>query len=147
MSNHKASAKHGAPTIKVGAVRFTLAMGTTALIALERVRDIGFMRLPEMFEDTRLESLRDLLAAALIEHHPQSPADIVGSGMTSLVEALGSLIGTGVAAGPAYDWEAQQALADSVLDRTGAFAVMKALGKAFCSSPHLKGEGRGAGED
>lgn len=131
--------KPATPTIKAGSDTYRLSMGTVALIALERVRDMGFMQLPELFEDTRLEALRDLLAAALIEHHPQKPAPgEPGSGMSSLIAALTNTIGA-KAIGHAYTWELQQRLADSILDRVGAFEVMRSVGTAFYSSPHLSG--------
>lgn len=129
-------------TLKAGGETYTLELATAGLIALERAHDRGFMKLPELFEDTRLETLRDILAATLIAHHPQTAQHATG-GLGLAVAAYMR----GVTPGPLYDWTAQQALADRVLDDVGAFEVMRATGKAFYSARHMQGDNAKAGAD
>lgn len=122
-----------APMLEVGGKAYQLELATAGLIALERAHNMGFMKLPELFEDTRLESLRDILAAALIEHHPATNRP---DGMLPLHGIAAAILGA--RPGPRFEWEAQQELADSIIDELGAFAVMQACGRAFYSARLLR---------
>lgn len=133
-------AKRADVTVHHGGETYTLLMGTAAFLQLETALGKPLQELGETLTKPGLSTLRDLIAAALIEHHPQGEIKGAAKGQT-----LGVLAGFHEAMGldahvirPVAHWPAQQALANRIMDEIGMEAAADLIAMAVEASPHLQ---------
>lgn len=124
----KASA---AVTCKVDGETLTLFMGTSALIHMEQSMGTALADIKDVLSKPSLSQIRDIVAALLVEHHPQA----VDNQVDAMTNALMKLTGTN---GPKpIHWPSQQALAGRCIDAVGMHKVGDLMAAAFESSPHF----------
>ncbi|MFB0875338.1 MULTISPECIES: hypothetical protein [unclassified Sphingobium] len=125
--------KNPAPvTVKIGAETYTMHLGIAALIYLEKAIGVPVAELKDVLDKPKLEHVRELVAALLVEHHPQSRIADITLGLSA---ALGRV--ANVTADPAE----QARLANRLIDAIGLEATMDIVGKAMEASPHFFADG------
>lgn len=140
------AAKRADVTVQHDGQTYTLLMGTAAFLQLETALGKPLQELGEALTKPGLSTLRDLIAAALIEHHPQTAA-INEAEVPGSAALRGFLTAQGVGgrvSRPVADWPAQQALANRIMDEIGMDRAADLIASAVEASPHLKGVGENA---
>lgn len=125
-----ATKKNPAPaTFKANGETYTPSFGIAAMIAIEKELGVPLSGLGESLKKPSMAMVRDLFAAALIQHHPAHSA-------ASAI--LGGVIAqTGGNRSQAVDWAGQQALANDLLDAIGVGKAADLIGAAVEASPHM----------
>ncbi|GBH29678.1 hypothetical protein [Sphingobium xenophagum] len=133
-------AKRADVTVHHGGEIYTLLMGTAAFLQLETALGKPLQELGETLTKPGLSTLRDLIAAALIEHHPQgmTASDFGAPGSSALRGFLEAQGVGGLVSRPVAHWPAQQALANRIMDEIGMDAAADLIAMAVEASPHLQ---------
>ncbi|GLV21993.1 hypothetical protein TomMM35A_18460 [Sphingobium sp. TomMM35A] len=108
---------------------YTLLMGTAALLHMEKALGVPLAEMKDKLATPGLETVRDMLAACLVEHHPQTTSD------TSVAAGLSKALGLS----PVVQviWPLQQQLANRIMDAVGLGRTSDLIGDAFETSPYF----------
>lgn len=120
-------------TFKHGGIEYTLHLGTAAFIQLEKSLGVSIEKMGETLKSPNMATIRDLFAAALITHHPQARDNPLTDRLAGTIFGMGPK-------GPGFTWEAQQDLADELLDAVGMAKAAELIAAAVETSPHMQGE-------
>lgn len=116
-------------TFDANGVTYTLHFGIAAMVAIEKELGVPLAKLGETLKSPTIAMVRDLFAAALIQHHP------VHSATSAILTGLAAK--TGDNRSRPVDWAGQQCLANDLLDAVGVNRVAELIGVAVETSPHL----------
>lgn len=120
-----------AVTAKLGDKTYTLHMGVACLIQLEVALGVPMSELNSVMAKPSLSHVRDLVAALLIEHHPQGAA--IGAALKSVFGDDNRPV--------KVDWEQQQRLANRLIDAVGVEAAGQLIERAMQASPIIGSAG------
>lgn len=137
MANRKAaSAATTGPGVQFAALgqTFTATFGTAAMIAIQTELKVPIDKIGEAFKSPTVATLRDLLAAALVRHHPQLGAKPTGPAAQVMAGTLGVPVDS-LPASPS--WAAQVDLAEQIMDDLGLPAVAELFGETIAASKHF----------
>ena len=133
-------AERAAVTVQHDGETFTLLMGTAAFLQLEIALGRSLAEMGDVMAKPSLSTLRDLIAAALIEHHPQGQNALIDNGPAAgVMRGLHTAFGVDPSQGRTIvHWPAQQDLANQLMDGVGMEAAADLIQRAVEASPHLQ---------
>ena len=136
----KKAADRADVTVQHDGETFTLLMGTAAFLQLEIALGRSLAEMGDVMAKPSLSTLRDLIAAALIEHHPQAENATTGFDPTAdVMRGFHAALGVDPSqVRPTAHWPAQQALANRIMDSVGMEAAADLIQRAVEASPHLQ---------